>query len=73
VSARALGKIKMSGSIKLGLIIIGVVLALGLALQVVRSLWGFILPVGIFAGIGLVIYGFVGRKSLGGSRRRYLP
>lgn len=63
----------MSGSIKLGLIIIGAVLVLGVVLNVVRSLMGFIVPVAIFAGVGLIIYGFVGRKSLGGSRRRYLP
>jgi len=63
----------MSGSIKLGLILIAAVLAIGVVVKVVGSLIGLILPIAIFAGIGLIIYGLVSRKSLGTSRRRYLP
>ncbi len=63
----------MSGSVKLGLIIIASVLGLGFALGVIRSLIAFIMPLAIIAGIALIAYGLVSRKALGTSRRRYLP
>lgn len=63
----------MSGSIKLGLIIIAAVLTIGLVVRVVGSLLGLIVPIAIVAGVGLIVYGLVSRKSLGPGRRRYLP
>ncbi len=63
----------MSGSIKLGLIIIAVVLAVGIGLKVVSTLIGLLVPLAIFAALAFAVYAFVGRKALGSSRRRYLP
>ncbi len=67
----------MSGSVKLGLIILAVVLLGGLAIQVVGwvigGLLSLLVPVLVLGAIALVIYGLVGRKALGGGRRRTLP
>jgi len=63
----------MSGSVKLGLIIIAAVLTLGFVGGLIRSLVAFIMPLAILAGIGLIAYGLVSRKALGAGRRRYLP
>ncbi|MEQ1821240.1 MAG: hypothetical protein ABL949_01900 [Fimbriimonadaceae bacterium] len=63
----------MSGSLKLGLIIIVGVLTAGFAVGLIRSLLGFLIPVGVIVGIGLIVYGLVERKALGGRKRRYLP
>jgi len=63
----------MSGSIKLGLIIIVSVLVIGFAAGLIRTLVGAILPIALVAGVGLIIYGLVSRKALGTGRRRYLP
>ncbi len=63
----------MSGSLKLGLIIIATVLGLRFAWHFIGSLVAFLTPIAIIAGIGLILYGVAGRKALGGSRRRYLP
>lgn len=63
----------MSGSIKLGLILIVAVLVLGTVARLVTSVIGLLLPIAIIAGIGLIVYGLVSRKPLGSGRRRYLP
>ncbi len=67
----------MSGSVKLGLIIIGLVLVGGMilkvALSVITSLVAWLAPLLIIAAIGLILYGVASRKALGSSRRRYLP
>lgn len=67
----------MSGSIKLGLYIILGVFAVYLALKVVvglvASLIGLLIPIAIIGGIGLLFYGLVSRKSLGGRNGRSLP
>jgi hypothetical protein len=63
----------MSGSVKLGLIIIVAVLSLGWVLGIIKSLVAFIMPLALLAGIGLVAYGLISRKALGQGRRRYLP
>lgn len=66
----------MSGSLKLGLILIATVLFGGLALRLVSGIlsgiWGIVTPILFVAGIGLVIYGLINRKALSGGRR-YLP
>ncbi len=66
----------MSGSLKLALVIIGAVVAIGLVLQLIAVVWHVIwhvlVPIGILALIGVVVYNLVGRKALGGNRR-YLP
>ncbi|MEQ1933419.1 MAG: hypothetical protein ABL962_06015 [Fimbriimonadaceae bacterium] len=63
----------MSGSLKLGLIIIVGVLTAGFAIGLIRSLLGFIVPVAVVVGIGLIVYGLIDRKALGSRKRRYLP
>lgn len=63
----------MSGSIKLGLIIIATVLAVGIVLKVVSTLMALVVPIVIFAALAFAVYVLVGRKALGTSRRRYLP
>ena len=63
----------MSGSLKLGLMIIGAVLGVKLLMVILGSLWGWLMTAAIVVGIGLVVYGLVSRKALTGRRRRYLP
>jgi hypothetical protein len=55
----------MSGSLKLGLYIVGAVVAIYLVYKMVIML----LPILILAGIGLIVYGLVSRKALSGGRR----
>ena len=66
-------KNEMSGSLKLGLMIIAGVLVLGFVVKFVIGIIGFLTPILILAGIGLILYHFVSRKALPGGRRRYLP
>lgn len=67
----------MSGSIKLGLyIILGVFAAywaVKIVLTLVSSLLGILIPVAIIGGVGLILYGVVTRKSIGGGSGRSLP
>jgi len=66
----------MSGSVKLGIIIILAVVVGGIVLKLITgilgSLLGILAPLAVVAGIGLIIYGLVSRRPLPGSRR-YLP
>ena len=62
----------MSGSMKLGIIIILTVVLGGLVVKLAGSLLSLIAPLAIVAGVGLIIYGLINRKALGGGRR-YLP
>jgi hypothetical protein len=66
----------MSGSLKLALVIIASVVVLGLVLKLLaivwHVIWGVLVPIGVLALIGIVVYNLVGRKALGGNRR-YLP
>lgn len=67
----------MSGSVKLGIIIIGLVLVGGMVLKValslITSLVAWLAPILILTAIGLILYGVASRKALGAGRRRYLP
>jgi hypothetical protein len=67
----------MSGSLKLGLTIILLVVAVGIAIQllkfVLHTVISLIIPVAVIAGIGYVLYSIYGKKSIGGGGRRYLP
>lgn len=67
----------MSGSLKLGIIIILAVLFGGIVIRIITgvlsTIWGLVVPLALVAGIGLVIYGLIDRKAIGGGRRRYLP
>lgn len=63
----------MSGSLKLGVMLILGVIAVGLAISIIKSVMALITPLAIVLGIGLVIYGLINRSALGGGRRRYLP
>ncbi len=62
----------MSGSLKLGIILIVAVVVIGLTLRLAGALLSVITPLVILAGIGLIVYGLINRKALGGGRR-YLP
>jgi hypothetical protein len=62
----------MSGTLKLGLILIFGVVVVGWALQIIAGLWGLIKAAAIIAGIGLIAYGLVNRRALTGGKR-YLP
>lgn len=63
----------MTGSLKLGIMLILGVLALYLVVKIATSALTFLVPIGIVAGIGLILYGIVSRKAIGGSGRRFLP
>ncbi|MCC7435313.1 MAG: hypothetical protein IT363_11555 [Methanoregulaceae archaeon] len=63
----------MSGSVKLGLLIIGLVLLGGMLLKFTLSLIAWLTPILIVAAIGLILFGVASKKALGGTRRRYLP
>ncbi|BBO24145.1 MAG: hypothetical protein HND43_07930 [Armatimonadetes bacterium] len=63
----------MSGSLKLGVVLILGVIGVALAISVLKSLINLIMPIAIVAGVGLILYGLINRKALGGSGRRYLP
>lgn len=66
----------MSGTLKLGIILILGVFAIGIVYKVVVGLIGSIIsllvPLAFVAGLGLIIYSLLSRKALGGGRR-YLP
>lgn len=66
----------MSGTLKLGIILIVGVIVLGLAFKIVMGIvgqiLGLIVPLAFVAGIGLILYAILSRKALGGGRR-YLP
>jgi hypothetical protein len=66
----------MSGSVKLGIIILCAVLFGGIVIRMlfglVTNLLAIITPLAIIAGIGLIAYGLINRRALGGGRR-YLP
>lgn len=48
-------------------------IGVALAISVLKSLINLIMPIAIVAGVGLILYGLINRKALGGSGRRYLP
>lgn len=66
----------MSGSLKLGIILIVGVIVLGLTFKLLVNLIGgiisLLMPLAFVAGIGLILYALLSRKALGGGRR-YLP
>ncbi|HWA81931.1 MAG TPA: hypothetical protein VG820_00755 [Fimbriimonadaceae bacterium] len=66
----------MSQPAKVGLALLAAVVGVFIVLKVVglivSTLLGFIIPLAILGGIGLVVYGLVTRNSLPGGRR-YLP
>ena len=66
----------MSGSLKLGIILIVGVIILGLTFKLLVNLIGgiisLLMPLAFVAGIGLILYALLSRKALGGGRR-YLP
>lgn len=59
----------MSNPAKLGLCLLGGAIALLIVVNLISSLLRIIWPLAIVAGIGLIIYGVVARKSLGGGGR----
>ncbi|MFQ3587135.1 MAG: hypothetical protein SNJ74_11790 [Fimbriimonadaceae bacterium] len=70
----------MSGTLKLGILLIVGVFAAGLVLKVaaglislIQGILALIVPLAIVAGVGLLLYGLINRKSLGGGSRRLLP
>lgn len=63
----------MSGSLKLGIMLIVGVLALSLVVSIFGRLLSLIVPLAIVAGVGLILYSLISKKALGGTGRRYLP
>lgn len=67
----------MSGSVKLGLMIIAAVLIGGMVLKftfgLIMGLLVTLVPFVILGAVGLILYGVATKKGIGSSRRRYLP
>lgn len=59
----------MSNPVKIGVVIILAIVGVYAAIALVGSLLKMIVPIAIFAAIGLILYGVVTRKSLGGGGR----
>ena len=62
--------------VKLGAyVILGVIaawLAFGLVFKIVGGLLSIVFPLAIVGGVGLILYGLISGRALGGGRR-YLP
>ena len=67
----------MSGSVKLWMILLAAVFAGWLVFKIVGAIIGgifaLIMPVLVIGVIAYALYSLVGRKALGGGRRRTLP
>jgi len=63
----------MSDSFKLGATILLGVVAVYIVLHLLSAVMSLLVPLAVIAGIGLVIYGLISRKALGGGNGRYLP
>jgi hypothetical protein len=63
----------MSGTLKLGIMIIVAVVvgwfAIKLAIGLITGLLSLLVPLAIVAGVGLILYGLFSRKPLGGGGR----
>lgn len=59
----------MSNPAKLGLIILAAAVALVIVIKIVSAVLSLVWPIALIAGIGLIVYGFVSRKALGGGGR----
>jgi membrane associated rhomboid family serine protease len=62
----------MSGTVKLGIIIIASVIAIGIVLRIVGAIVSTFAGLAVIAGVALIIYGLLSRKPLGGGGRRSL-
>lgn len=60
----------MKDPIKLGIVLLIAVFAVGLVMKFVGFLVNVATPLAIVAGVGLLLYGVFGKKSLGGGRSR---
>ena len=62
--------------VKLGAYLILGVIAIALAVKIITGVFsailGLVIPLAIVAGIGLILYGVISGRPLGGGRR-YLP
>ncbi len=56
----------MNNTIRTGLIILVIFLGIRLGLSLLSGLMYLLAPIGMLAGIVLIIYGIVANKSLGG-------
>ncbi len=63
----------MNNTIRTGLIILVIFLGIRLGLSLLSGLMYLLAPIGMLAGIVLIIYGIVANKSLGGGNRKNLP
>ncbi len=59
----------MSPYLKLGLMLLLGVVAVSVALSLIKTLMGLLVPIAVIAGIGLIGYALISSKSLGGGRR----
>lgn len=55
------------------LAIVGVFLAYVILKKVIFTVLALLIPIAIVGAIGLGLYFMVGRKALGGGRKRFLP
>jgi hypothetical protein len=69
--------VKVSGTVKLVLLIlasvVGIYIVWKLVAGLVSAVLSLLIPLGLVLGVGYVIYLAIDRKALGGGRRRYLP
>lgn len=59
----------MSNPAKLGIYLLVGVIGLLIAVKLIATILGWLLPLIVVAGIALIVFGLVSRKSLGGSGR----
>lgn len=62
-------ELSMSNPAKLGFYLLGGVVALLIVVNLIRAIIGWLWPLAVVAAIGLIVYGVVARKSLGGGGR----
>ncbi len=64
---------EMTTPAKVGLAVIVAVIGFVIALKILGIIVGLLIPVAILAGLGLIVYGLLGGRSMLPGSRRYLP
>jgi hypothetical protein len=67
---KKMSPVKLGAYLILG--VIGIAIALKLITGMIGALLSLVLPIAVVAGIGLILYGVISGRPLGGGRR-YLP
>lgn len=66
------GITKMSTPAKIGLVLLLGLIGFFMVKTLIAAVFNLVVPLAIIAGIGLILYSMINRRSLGSSRR-YLP